>query len=134
MKKKLIMPLSKLEAVKQKYPRVAKQLDDLFAYLSAQQQNGITDFLPKLTAVKLNTSEAVALGLLRVFEDAGILSHEYHILCKRTGALIAALPSLSNIADSYECNFCGDEHGIDDLKVELVFKPSHLGGSIENAA
>jgi hypothetical protein len=128
------MPLSKLEAAKKKYPQLSKQLGDLFGYLLVQQKDGISDFMPKLVAARLGMNEAAALGLLRAFENAGIVSHEYHVLCRSTSALIDVVPSLSDIADSYECNFCGREHGIDDLKIELVFKPSHLGGDIENAA
>jgi hypothetical protein len=128
------MPLNKLEAAKQKYPRLARQLDLLAGYLAEQQKSGTTDFLPKLAAVKLGLSEAAALGLFRVLENAGVLTHEYHVLCKNTNALITSVVSLSELEDTYECDFCGTEHGTDDVKVELVFRPSQLGGNVEHAA
>jgi hypothetical protein len=128
------MPLNKLENVKRQYPKMSKQIDDLFEYLSEQQRNGVTDYLPKLAAVKLGISEATALGLLTAFEEAGLVAHEYHVLCRSNHALIASVNSLSELEDSYECEDCGEEHGENDVKVELVFRPAGLGGNLEHAA
>lgn len=129
------MPSSKLEAVKRKYPALAKQIDALAGYLSEQQQKGIDFFLPKLVAAKLKTNEASALGLLSLLEDEGILTHEYHVLCKTTGALIAKVPSLRDLDDSYPCDHCGKDHAEEDeVQVQLVFIPQELGGNREHAA
>jgi hypothetical protein len=129
------MPPNKLEAVKRKHPKLAEQIDRLAAYLAEQQRAGTTDFLPKLVAVKLGISEAAALGLLMLLEEAGLLSHEYHVLCKATNALIGSARSLSEIEDLYECDFCGKEHSAEqDIKVELVFRPNTSGGNLEHAA
>lgn len=129
------MPSNKLEAVKRKYPALAKQIDDLAGYLSGQQQKGTDLFLPKLVAAELKTNEASALGLLSLLEDEGILTHEYHILCKATGALIATVPTLHDLNDSYPCDYCGRDHTQEDeVQVQLVFKPLELGGNREHAA
>jgi len=129
------MSLSKLEAAKRNHPKLAKQLDAVWDYLSSQQREGVQDFLPKLAAVKLGLNEAAALGLLMLLEDAGLLAHQYDVLCRNTNALITSVPSLQEVEDGYDCNFCGRDHAADELRVELVFRPAGTpGGNFERAA
>jgi hypothetical protein len=129
------MPSSKLELVKQQHPAVARQLEDLVEYLSQQQQRGTDIFLPKLVAVKLNINEASALGLLSLLEEGGILTHEYHVLCRASGVLITTVQSLRDLEETYPCDYCGTDHTQEDeVKVQLVFKPSQSGGNREHAA
>jgi hypothetical protein len=129
------MPSNKLEAVKQKYPALARQIDDVIGYLSVQQQKGTNFFLPKLVAAKLKTNEASALGLLSLLEEEGILTHEYHVLCKATGALISTVSSLRDLDETYQCDYCGKDHSQEnEVEVQLVFKPLELGGNREHAA
>ena len=102
---------------------IARQIDDLAVYLSGQQQEGTDFFLPKFVAAKLKTNEASALGLLSLLEEEGILTHEYHVLCKATGALITTVPTLRDLRDSYQCDYCGRDHTQEyEVEVQLVFK------------
>jgi hypothetical protein len=67
-------------------------------------------------------SEADALGLLTLFEDAKIVQHRYDLMCVPTSAVIASFKSLNEIPNEIECRYCGDEHDGERLRVELVFE------------
>jgi hypothetical protein len=118
------MPFPRLERTKLNHPRLRPQLELLETYIGGEVEEGRTRIVPALAATALKKSEAETLALLMLFEDAGVLTHEYDIVCKRTGAVLKTVADKSELEDEFHvpCQLCDVEHGCDDLRTELVFE------------
>lgn len=122
------MQFQALERTKLNHPRLRPLLEALESYIAHEVDEGRTRIVPALAAASLKKSEAETLALLMLFEDAGMLAHEYDIVCKRTGAVLKTVSDKSELEDALavSCQLCDTKHGSDDLRTELVFevKPS----------
>jgi hypothetical protein len=123
-KAKYTMQSQKLESIKSKHPRLRELIDRLAGYIEAEFAEGVSRVVPALAARHLGLSEAETLGLLAMFEDAGIVRAAYEIICRRTNVVLATAHKRSEIADllPIHCQFCDGEHDADDIAVELVFE------------
>jgi hypothetical protein len=116
------MPSGKLENFSRKHPELAPLVQKLAEFVEAQSVRGVRELIPRVVAAKLGISEADALGLLTLFEDARVVKHRYDLLCVRNGVVIKSFESLNEIPGAIECRYCGDEHDAEGLRVELVFE------------
>jgi hypothetical protein len=126
------MPSKKLENFSRRNPELAPLVQKLMDYIHWLSDQKITKLIPRVAAALLGISEADTLGLLSLFQDAGIVEPRYDLVCKRTGSLLGSYHSLDEIPDKIECNVCGKEHDADDLRVDLVFEIAQ--GRAANAA
>jgi len=81
--------------------------------------------VPVTLAKKLSIDEALALALLMISENAGVVTPKYHVLCPETGSFLGEFKSIEDLPDSIHCPYheSGEkEHGVDDYDVDLVFR------------
>jgi hypothetical protein len=118
------MQFQQLERTKSNHPRLRPLLETLETYIGREVEDGRTRIVPALAATSLRKSEAETLALFMLFEDAGVVTHEYDIVCKRTGAVLKTVTDKSKLEDAFRapCQLCDTEHGSDDLRTELVFE------------
>jgi|ERR1700686_1721585 len=126
------MPSKKLETFSKHNPKLAplvQRLEEHMRWLVGQR---ISEVIPRVAAAQLGISEADTLGLLTLFQNAGLVKPRYDLVCKPTSSVVGSFYSLDDVPDRVECQFCGKDHDADDLRVDLVFELSHERAS--NAA
>jgi hypothetical protein len=112
----------RLERIKAENPKLKGSIDALADYIERLRLRGQRELEPYLAAQALHTTEAFALGLLKLFEDAGLLKHSYNIYCGRQRTFLANVREKGDIPSVMYCKFCDEEHrDADDFEVELVF-------------
>jgi hypothetical protein len=112
----------KLENFNKKHPELASLVKRLAAYVETQRERGVRELIPRVVAAQLDVSEADALALLSLFEDAKLIKHQYDLVCVANGTVIASFASLDKVPSEIDCQHCGGEHDGDGLRVELVFE------------
>jgi len=128
------MPSKKLENFSRRNPELAPLVRKLADYIQWLSEQNIKELIPRVAAAQLGVSEADTLGLLSLFQDAGIVEPRYHLVCKATGSVLGSYRSLDEVPDSIECNVCGKEHDSDDLRVDLAFEITPQGRAANAAA
>jgi hypothetical protein len=116
------MSSRRLETISKDNPELAARIQQVREYVEWQKERNVHEIVPRVVAVKLGTSEADALSLLMLFEDAGVLKHKYELICVSNSATIASYDSLEEVPNEHECRYCDREHGGDELRLELVFE------------
>lgn len=112
----------RLEQIRAENPKLSEFIDALAEYISRLRLRGQRELEPYLASQSLHTTEALALGLFSLFEDAGLLRHSYNIYCGRQRTFLANVPEKEDIPSIIYCKFCEAEHrNPNDFEVELVF-------------
>jgi hypothetical protein len=116
------MHFRELETYRRKYRSIAARLDEFDAYLSERlhlaPDNGL---VPIQVAKKLNVDEGLALSLMGLAHNAGLLKPCYFVYCSEVDAFLAKYPSLKSIPKYVFCPFHGREHSLGEYEVELTF-------------
>jgi hypothetical protein len=122
------MQYQQLEKIKSQHPSSRKFIDELAGYLDAELAEGRERIIPSLAARRLGISEAEALALLKLFDDAGLLRAAYDVVCVKTKVVLASVHSKSELKDLFpiHCEFCAAEHRRDEVAIELVFEIANL--------
>src|SRR5947207_15862995 len=94
------MQFPQLDRIKSNHPRLRPLLEALETYMGHEVENGRTRVVPALAANSLGKSEAETLALLMLYEDGGVLTHEYDIVCKRTAAVLKTVTAKSELQDA----------------------------------
>jgi len=123
------MPLLKLGHYQKKFPELKDLLPKFDSYLeaalSASHEKGAKDFdiVPAQVAKNLHIKEGLALALLMLAEDAGIVESAYQVYCPTTDNFLGEYKSLKEIPKEIECPFHDPErvHSSDEYFVEVVF-------------
>jgi hypothetical protein len=126
------MPFPELEQYKRQSPRLADQLSELEVYLdevldrrvpySKGLDHAAYDIVPILVAQRLGIDEGLALVLLRIFDEAGIIFPRYYVYCPNTENFLAAFNSVDDLPESIHCPYEErTKHSIDEYFVNLVF-------------
>lgn len=112
-----------LESIKKKHPSLSASIDALAGYVQIQLERS-GEVVPELAAQYLKLSEAATLGLLLLFEKAGLVTPVYNIYCHRKGTLLKTVSSKGEIPSAIYCKFCDEDHQCDaeDVDVELAFR------------
>jgi len=126
------MQSKKLESFSKRNPKVASLVEKLEEYIRWLAERGIKEVIPRVAAAQLGISEADTLGLLSLFQDAGLVKPRYDLVCKKTNSVLGSFYSLDEVPDNVDCQICGKEHDADDLRVDLVFEIAE--GRAANAA
>jgi hypothetical protein len=126
------MPSKKLENFSRRNPELAPFVQKLAEYIRWLSDHNVNVLVPRVAAAQLGISEADTLGLLSLFQDAGLVQPRYQLVCKRTSSVLGSYDSLKKVPDNIECSVCGEEHDADDLRVDLVFEIAQ--GQTANAA
>jgi hypothetical protein len=81
------------------------------------------DIVPVTLAKKLSIDEGLALALLMISENAGVVTPHYHVLCPDSEDFLGAFKSISELPKTILCPFHDAEkvHDIDEYHVDLVF-------------
>lgn len=127
------MSFLELEKYRRQSPRLADSLSEAEVYLrevlnrevrsTESIDHAAFDIVPVLLAKSLGVDEGYALGLLRIFEEAGIIIHRYDVYCPNTENFITSFYSKHELPEHIECPFeVGTEHSIDEYLVELIFQ------------
>lgn len=112
----------RLERIRAENPKLSVCIDALSDYLSQLSLPGPKEVEPFLAAQALHITEARALGLLKLFEDAGVVRHSYNVYCGKQRTFLASAAEKADIPASIYCKFCDAAHRRpDDFEVELVF-------------
>jgi hypothetical protein len=112
----------RLERIKTEHAKLSESIDALGEYINRLRLRGQRELEPYLASQALRKTEAFVLGLLKLFEDAGLLKHSYNIYCGKHRAFLANVPEKEDIPSTLYCRFCDEEHRKpDDFEVELVF-------------
>ncbi len=125
------MPSKKLENFSKTNPSLAPYINKLYDYLRYLSEHDRKEIIPRVAAVQLGLSEADTLGLLTLFQDAGLVKPRYDIVCTRTDSVIDSVYSLDEVPDKVDCQICDRQHEADDVRVELVFE---IAQGLANAA
>jgi hypothetical protein len=113
-----------LERIKAEHPKLSQALDALADYISRARSRGQSEVEPYLASQALGTTEAFTLGLLKLLEDSGLVTHSYNIYCGKQRAFLASVAEKSDIPSVVNCKYCDTRHyKPDDLEVELIFRP-----------
>lgn len=118
------MQFQQLEKIKSKHPSLSSLIDSLANYICHEVDEGRTRIVPGLAATYMKRSEAEATALLMLFEDAGLLRHQFDVVCTRNDAVLLSFPDLSDLQNHIplHCQLCDSEHDSEDLRVELAFE------------
>jgi hypothetical protein len=102
-------------------PRLDKYFE---AELSNKKAARSKDYLPVTLAKQLKTSEAVALALLMVYENAGLVMPEYHVLCPDTYNVLRVVQSPAELPETIHCPYHDPEREHDQLEyyMDIVFR------------
>lgn len=125
------MPSKKLESFSKRNPELEPLIQKLADYMRWLSDQGIGELIPRVAAAQLGISEADTLGLLSVFQDAGLMKPQYQLVCIRTKSVLGTYASLGEVPDEAPCEHCDRDHDSDDLRIELVFA---IKGLASNAA
>jgi hypothetical protein len=119
------MQFPELGRIKAKHPQLASLIDKLVGYVESEAAEGQYRISPPLAASYLKLSEAETLGLLSLLEDAHVVRPIYEIVCRKTNAVLATAKNRSEIREilPIHCHLCDEDHGADDVRIELAFEP-----------
>ena len=123
------MPLLKLERYQRKFPELKDLLPKFDSYLeavlSAAQEKVAKDFdiVPSQVAKKLRIKEGLALALLMLAEEEGIIESAHQVYCPTTDNFLGEFRSLKDIPKQIECPYHSREtiHDSDECLVDVVF-------------
>jgi hypothetical protein len=118
------MSSPRFERVKRSNPRIAELLDQLGMYIQNQIQSGQTFVLPKLAGAALRLNDGEAFVLLEILATGGLLRRIYNLYCRKTGVLLATVDDPRQLDEIPHCDYCDEDHQLQDLKVELAFAPN----------
>jgi hypothetical protein len=123
------MPLLKLEHYQKKFPELRDLLPKFDSYLEAilseAQEKGAKNFdiVPAQVAKKLNIKEGLALALLMLAEEEGIVESSYQVYCPTTDGPLGEYKSLGDIPKQIECPYHdrATVHDSYEYLVDVVF-------------
>jgi hypothetical protein len=93
-------------------------------YIQNQIQSGQTFVLPKLAGAALRLNDGEAFVLLEILATGGLLRRIYNLYCRKTGVLLATVDDPRQLDEIPHCDYCDEDHQLQDLKVELAFAPN----------
>jgi hypothetical protein len=123
------MPLLKLGHYQKKFPELKDLLPKFDSYLeaalSAAQEKGAkdVDIVPAQVAKKLGIKEGLALALLMLAEEEGVVESAYQLFCPTTDNFLGEYKSLKDTPAQIECPYHSREtvHDSDEYLVDAVF-------------
>lgn len=117
------MHFLELEQYKVKYPSLSPFISSLDDYLSELVDAPTArDIVPILAAKRLSIDEGLALTLLMLAHEAGLIEPQYLVYCTDTETVIGAYPSLKDVPGTVFCPFHDKEHDVQGYYIELTFQ------------
>lgn len=82
------------------------------------------DIVPPLVAIRLSINEALALALLMLVDEAGLIEPQYMVYCTATENYLESYASLEDVPEKVSCPYHDkeQEHNSQEYYVELTFK------------
>lgn len=128
------MPFLELESYRSKYPQLSELIAHLQVYLERELERTIEqlrnprlplhDVRPAHLSTKLSVDEGLALTLLMMAEDAGLVEHSYKIYCPGTNNFLGEYPLLESIPTTVRCpyhEFGEIDHDENEYLLDAVF-------------
>jgi hypothetical protein len=114
----------RFEQNKALYPLLSPYLSKLDDYLqeliSASPEP--RDIAPPLVAERLSINEGLALALLMLADEVGLIEPRYFVYCTETENYLESYSSLDDVPEKVFCPFHGVAHNPQDYYVELTFQ------------
>jgi len=123
------MPLLRLDYFQKKFPELKDLLPKFDSYLetklSEAREKAAKDFdiVPAQLAKKLQIKEGLALALLMLAEEKGIVESAYQAFCPTTDNFLGEYKELKDVPKHIECPYHDREisHDSDHYFVDVVF-------------
>lgn len=114
----------KFEQKKALYPALSPYLSPLDDYLQelADASPEPRDIVPPLVARRLSIDEGLALALLMLVNEAGLIEPQYLVYCTDTENYLESYASLKDVPPTVFCPYHDKEHDSQEYYVELTFK------------
>lgn len=105
-------------------PKLGKYLEAELARKKVDEFEPTRDIVPDTLANRLKIDEAVALTLLMIYENAGVVKPNYHVLCPDTDNFLQAFKSPSDLPETIHCPYhpVEKDHDKSEYYVDLVFR------------
>lgn len=117
------MHFPELEQYKVQYPSLSPFLSSLDDYLrELVAAPTARDIVPPLVAKRLSIDEGLALALLMLAHEAGLIEPQYLVYCTDTENVIASYASLEDVPGTVFCPYHDKEHDSHEYYVELTFQ------------
>lgn len=117
------MHFLELEQYKVQYPSLSTLLSSLDDYLGQLLAAPAPyDIAPPLVAKSISIDEGLALALLMLVQEAGLIEPRYLIYCKDTENAIAAYESPDDVPGTIFCPYHDKEHDLSEYYIELTFQ------------
>ncbi len=123
------MRFPELEPFKQRLPKLTAEISRAEEFVSevfarpGKSDPAVHDIRPVQLANRLSVDEPLALVVLKCFDDAGIITPRYDVICPTTGLVISSYASKTNLPDEVSCPFeIKTRHTLNEYYVELVFE------------
>lgn len=123
-----------LDNYQQQNPNLPSKLSDLLPKLDSYLERELSqrktaeskdekDIVPVTLAQKFEINEGIALALLMVYENAGVVMPDYHVLCPDSDDFLATFKSPKELPETIHCPFHApeQEHDKTEYHVDLVF-------------
>ena len=123
------MQSQKLENSSSRYPQLSDLMESLDQYLgeTLAKRGNTQEIVPVLVAKQFSIKEGLALALLMLSEDAGLLVPQYYVYCYKTESLLEKYGDRLDIPEKIYCKYDDKEHDDEEYYIELVFKFTKLG-------
>jgi len=123
------MRFPELEPFKQRLPKLTAEISRAEEFVSevfarpGKADEVVHDIRPVQLANRLSVDEPLALVLLKCFDDAGIVTPRYDVICPNTGLVIESYSSKADLPQAVSCPFeIKTQHTFTEYYVELVFQ------------
>lgn len=117
------MHFHELEEYKVQYPSLSPFLSSLDDYLRERVAAPVPpDVVPPLVAKRLSIDEGLALALLMLAHEAGLIEPQYLVYCTGTENVIASYASLEDMPSTLFCPYHDKEHDSHEYYIELTFR------------
>ncbi len=128
------MSSHKFERVKRENPELATLLDLLMDYIARQRSTGQDFIVPKLAAAGMKLNDGEAYVLLELLARAGLVKRAFNVYCKNSEMLLATVDQVDMLDVLPYCDYCGSEHDVSDLRIEIAFQPLLKNNGFTKAA
>lgn len=116
------MHFQELEKFKIEYPSLNELIELLDDVLQEKVVSPTRDIVPPLLAKRLSIDEGLALALLMLVHEAGLIEPKYLVYCEDTDNIIGEYESLDKVPDKVFCPYHDKEHDSQEYYVELTFQ------------
>lgn len=105
-------------------PKLDQYLQKELGRKKTDKKEPTRDIVPNTLAKTLKIDEAVALALLMIYENAGVVQPNYYVLCPETDNFLGTFKSPRDLPEIIYCPYHDPpkEHDKSEYYVDLIFR------------